>query len=222
MTGCLTGGPARVNYHLTFLDNERRVQDEWKANFENEHSAICWMWIVGGAWALKDNWSVMELSCRRCCPGRVAACPRVSSGNENCCIARIPARVLKPASKSERQQPRASPLILIVERDDVLARSHESMVLDAGFSVGASWSNYSSAGQWLSGHSPDAAIVDVTAQDKSCIDLAKNLSEREIPFLAVSGFAAGTPGVSRIFRSVPWLEKPVSSASLHLALRSIL
>ena len=120
------------------------------------------------------------------------------------------------------RQPRARPLILIVERDDITATSHESIVLDAGFSVGASWSNYASAGKWLSAHSPDAAILDVRLQDKSCVELAKKLSEREIPFLAVSGYSAGTPGLNRIFRSVPWLEKPVTTAGLHLALRSIL
>jgi hypothetical protein len=38
----------------------------------------------------------------------------------------------------------------------------------------------------------------------------------------VSGYSAGTPGLNRIFRSVPWLEKPVTTAGLHLALRSIL
>jgi len=68
----------------------------------------------------------------------------------------------------------------------------------------------------------DAAILDVKLQDKSCVELAKKLSEREIPFLAVSGYSAGTPGLNRIFRSVPWLEKPVTTAGLHLALRSIL
>jgi CheY-like chemotaxis protein len=211
-----------LKYHLSFLDDAGRVQDVWKANFESEHTATCWMWIVGGVWSLKHDWSLMELWCRRCCKSRVLACPRVSPGNEECCIARIPASVLRPSSKSERQQPRAIPIILIVERGDVLAASYESMVLDAGFSVGASWANYTSARKWLSAHSPDAAILDVKLQDKSCVELAKTLSEREIPFLAVSDFAAATPGVNRIFRSVPWLEKPVTSAGLRLALRSML
>jgi phosphoribosylcarboxyaminoimidazole (NCAIR) mutase len=59
-------------------------------------------------------------------------------------------------------------------------------------------------------------------QDRSCVELAKKLSAREIPFLAVAGYSADMPGVNRIFRSAPWLEKPVTSAGLHLALRSIL
>lgn len=211
-----------MNYHLSFLDDARRVQDVWTADFETEHTAICWMWIVGMAWALKRDWSVMELWCRRCCAGRVAACPRASSDNKECCIARIPARVLSPSSKSERQQPRATPIILVVEHDNAIAASYENMIRDTGYSVGASWPDSASAGKWLSAHSPDAAILDVKLQDKLCIELAEKLFAREIPLLVISSYSAGTPGVNRIFRSAPWLEKPVTPSGLHLALRSIL
>jgi hypothetical protein len=50
-----------VNFHLSFLDDERRVKEVWEADFENEHTAICWMWMVGGVRALKHDWSTMEL-----------------------------------------------------------------------------------------------------------------------------------------------------------------
>ena len=186
-----------------------------------EHTAICWMWLAGGVCALHDDWSMMELWCRRCCAGPVKECPRAPSGREDCCIARVPASFLRQSGKSEQHR-RARPLILIVERDEFIATSHEGMVLDAGYSVGASWPDYASAGKWLSAHNPDAAIIDVKLQDKSCVELAKKLSVREIPFLAVSGYPADTPGVNRIFRPVPWLEKPVTPAGLQLALRSIL
>jgi two-component SAPR family response regulator len=109
-----------------------------------------------------------------------------------------------------------------VERDDFIATSHENIVIDAGFTVGAAWSDCASAGKWLSTNNPDAAIVDVKLQDKSCVKLVEKLSMREIPFLAISSHSADTQGVDPVFRSVPWLEKPVTSAGLHLALRSIL
>ncbi len=211
-----------MNYQLSFLDNQHHIHDVWQANFESEHTAICWMWIVGGVWVLKHDWSIMELWCRRCRTARVDQCPRSSSVPRECCIARIPAKDLRPSCKSERQQPRAQPIILIVERDDALATSHESSVVDAGFSVGASWPDSSSAGRWLNAHNPDAAILDVKLQDKACVELAEKLTLREIPFIAVSGYSADTPGFDRIFRSVPWLGKPVTSAGLQLALRSIL
>ena len=79
-----------------------------------------------------------------------------------------------------------------------------------------------SAGKWLSAHNPDAAILDVKLQDKSCVELAKKLTVREIPFLAMSDYSADTPGINRIFGSAPWLAKPVTSAGLQLALRSLL
>jgi DNA-binding response OmpR family regulator len=68
------------------------------------------------------------------------------------------------------------PLILIVERDEFIATSHESMILDAGYSVGASWPDYASAGKWLSAHNPDGAIIDVKLLDRSCVELRKSRS----------------------------------------------
>ena len=177
--------------------------------------------MTRGASKTYDDWSMMELWCRRCCAGPVKECPRAPSGSEDCCIARVPVSVLRQSGKSEQHR-RARPLILIVERDEFIATPHEGMVLDAGYSVGASWPDYASAGKWQSAHNPDAAIIDGKLQDRSCVELAKKLFVREIPFLAVSGYPADTPGVNRIFRSVPWLEKPVTPAGLQLALRSIL
>jgi hypothetical protein len=211
-----------MNFNLSFSDSAERVQDVWEANFEAEHTAICWMWMVGGVWALKRDWSTMELTCGRCSAIPIAACPRASTVNKECCIARVPAEVLRPSSKSERRQPRTIPIVLIVEQDDEIATSYESTVLDAGFCVGACWPDYASAGKWLSAHTPDTAILDVKPQDKTCVALAEKLSAREIPFLALSNYPAGTPGLNRIFQSVPWLEKPVTPTGLQLALRSIL
>lgn len=112
-----------MNYQLTFLDDSRRVQDVWEANFETEHTAICWMWLAGGACALHDDWSMMELWCRRCCAGQVKECPRAPSGREDCYIAWVPASVLRQSGKSEQHR-RARPLIRIVERDEFIATSH--------------------------------------------------------------------------------------------------
>jgi hypothetical protein len=210
-----------MNYNLSFLDDARRAQNVWKANFEAEHPAICWMWMVGGVCALRDDWSIMELSCRRCRAGRVESCPRAPSETGDCCIVRVPASVLRQDSKFERQ-PRARPITLIVESDRFAAKSVEGTVAAAGFSVGASFPDCLSAEKWLNTHSPDAAIIEVKLQDKACVKLAKKLAVREIPFLALSGHAVGSPGVDRIFSPVLWLEKPVTSAGLQMALRSIL
>lgn len=219
------GGLSRgeeMNYRLSFLDDGASPQDVWQANFETEHTAVCWMWIVGGVWILKSDWSIIELWCRRCREMPVKACPRSSYMMRECCIARIPAKELRPSSKAERPQPRARPIVLVVERDNAAAASHENAILDAGLSVGASWPDSLSAEKWLNAHNPDAAILDVKLKDKACVELAEKLTVREIPFIVVSGHSADTLGLEHVFRSAPWLGKPVSSAGLQLALRSIL
>jgi glutaredoxin len=179
------------------------------------------MWIVGGVWALKKDWSVMELTCQRCHSRPDTFCPRYPAGAAECLIARIPARELRPFSKPGRPQPRARPIILIAGQDEAGAASHEHTIVGA-LALGASLPDCVSAGKWLNAHSPDAAIIDVDTHDKSCTDLARKLTAREIPFIVISGHTADVPGLHRLFRPVPWLGKPVTSASLQLALRSIL
>src|SRR5262249_31074762 len=156
-----------------FLDESGHAQDVWEAGFEAEHTAICWMWIVGGVWALRKDWSVMELTCQRCRFRPDTFCPRYPADAAECAIARIPARDLRPFSKAERPQPRARPFVLIAGQDETGAASNEGRVLDAGMALAASLPDCASAGKWLNAHSPDAAIIDVDPHDKSCVDLAR-------------------------------------------------
>jgi CheY-like chemotaxis protein len=208
-----------MNYHLSFLDDVRRAQDVWEADFGTEHPAISWMWIAGSVWAQRADWSTMELWCRRCSASR-APCPRIPSAKGDCCIARIPASALGGVAQPERSH-RARPIILILEHDAFTAILHEGVLLAGGCSV-ASFANCASAEMWLGTNSPDAAVIDVKPGDKGCTELAQKLLQREIPFLAVSNYSNSSPGVHRIFRPVPWFEKPLTSAGLQLALRSIL
>ena len=211
-----------MTYQLSFLDDAQGTRDIWNADIESEHLAICWMWIIGDVWAQKQDWSVMELRCRRCCAGEVRDCPRSIYLDNECFIARVPARDPRSASQSERPQPRTRPIILIVEQDGAAATSYEDSIQCAGYFVGASCPDIASATNWLSTQGPDAAIIDVKVQDESCVALARRLMRREIPFLVVSEHPADTPGIHGIFRSVPWLRKPLTSAGLQLALKSLL
>lgn len=208
-----------MNYDLSFVDELERVQDLWHANFDAEYAANCWMWVAGGVWVQHSDWSAMELWCRKCCAARFP-CPRTPSASGTCCIARVPASALKQPSEPEGRH-RARPIVLIVERDAFTAIFHESMIAAAGCSV-ASFPDHGSAEKWLSANSPDAAIIEVRPRDKACAELARKLAVREIPFLAVSSYPADSPGVDRVFRSFPWFEKPITPASLQLALRGIL
>ena len=116
---------------------------------------------------------------------------------------------------------RASPAVLIAEDNRLIALYHEDVVTDAGLSVGGSFLSSESA-EWLSVHNPDVAILDIMLQDGNSVELAKKLCGREIPFLVVSGYSAESEDIDEIFKSAPWLEKPVTSTALESALRSLI
>src|SRR5271157_1996935 len=71
-------------------------------------------------------------------------------------------------------------------------------------------------------HDPDLAIIDITLQDGNSVELAKKLCGRKIPFLVVSGYPAESDGIDEIFKSAPWVVKPVTPASLQSALQSLI
>jgi len=117
---------------------------------------------------------------------------------------------------------RARPTVMIAEDNPLIVESYEGVVTDAGLSVGGSFFSSKSAEEWLSVHNPDVAILDVTLQDGSSAQLAKKLCGREIPFLVVSGCSAESEDIDEIFKSAPWLEKPVTTTALESALRSLI
>jgi len=117
---------------------------------------------------------------------------------------------------------RTRPIVLIVEDEPFISMLYEDIVIDAGLSVGRSFASCESAKEWLTVHRPDVAILDIKLQDGCSTELAKKLCGREIPFLVVSGYSAESEGIDEIFKSAPWLEKPVTLPSLQLALRSAL
>ena len=118
-------GDEAINYRLLFLDDTRQTKDVWEAHFESEDMAIWWMWIISDVWAVKQDWSVMELKCHRCRAG----CLRSTDQTTVCCIARIPASTLRPVAKAERPQPRPEPSILIVAGDNAAAASIKNAIL---------------------------------------------------------------------------------------------
>ncbi len=54
---------------------------------------------------------------------------------------------------------------------------------------------------------------------KLAADSQKKLSAREIVCIAIASYSADTSGINQVFQSAPpWLQKPVTSAGLQLAL----
>jgi DNA-binding response OmpR family regulator len=117
---------------------------------------------------------------------------------------------------------RSSHTVLIAEDNPLIAASYENILTDAGLSVGGSFLSCESAEEWLNDHNPDLAIIDIMLQDGNCAGLAKKLCGREIPFLVVTGCSVESEDIDNVFKSAPWLEKPISSAALEFALRSLI
>jgi hypothetical protein len=190
-----------MNYQLSFLDDSGRVRKIREEYFETEHNALCWISTAGAVQALDDDWSVIELRFKERC------------------AARVPAKSLKHALNGRH---RARHRLIVVDSDAFADIDYEGLVRTAGYSVAEFFFDSMSAEKWLSTHNPDAAIIEVRLEDRSCMVLAQKLAEREIPFLVISNLSADFPGFDRIFRCVPWFEKPVTSAGLLLALSCML
>jgi two-component SAPR family response regulator len=117
---------------------------------------------------------------------------------------------------------RTRPIVLIVDDEPLISMLYEEIVIDAGLSVGGTFASCESAEEWLNVHDPDLAIIDITLQDGNSVELAKKLCGRKIPFLVVSGYPAESDGIDEIFKSAPWVAKPVTPASLQSALQSLI
>jgi len=117
---------------------------------------------------------------------------------------------------------RTRPIVLIVDDEPLISTLYEEIVIDAGLSVGGTSASCESAEEWLNVHDPDLAIIDITLQDGNSVELAKKLCGRKIPFLVVSGYPAESDGIDEIFKSAPWVVKPVTPASLQSALQSLI
>jgi DNA-binding response OmpR family regulator len=56
---------------------------------------------------------------------------------------------------------------------------------------------------------PDNAIVDATLKDGSCLELARELRARDVPFLIYSGRRAIEEYAPEM-GGIPWIDKPSS------------
>lgn len=110
--------------------------------------------------------------------------------------------------------------ILVVEDDTLISLVVEDDLRGAGFDVEA-FSAPGPALAWLVEHRPDAAILDVSLGDETCLEVAVHLQERGVPFLLATARREEEgllPGIDNAF----WLQKPFSPDSLLDALTAML
>ena len=97
--------------------------------------------------------------------------------------------------------------VMIVEDEAIIAMSLEEGLSDEGFRVVGPFSACAEALAFLEAEIPQCAILDAQLSDGTCLELARELQRREVPFLiysGVGGFEARAPEL----RGVTWIEKP--------------
>ena len=96
---------------------------------------------------------------------------------------------------------------MIVEDEAIIAFSLEDGFTDAGFEVTGPFSACADALTSLARDLPDVAILDAILSDGPCLELARELRVRGVPFLIYSG-ASDFRGHAPELEGTPWVEKP--------------
>ena len=109
---------------------------------------------------------------------------------------------------------------MIVEDQVLIGMALQVSLDEAGFETAGPFMSNAASLQWLHVNTPELALLDVLLKDGPCVQLARELKSRGIPFAIYSGLprAADAPDE---FRDVPWLEKPVSRETLATTLQQL-
>ena len=107
------------------------------------------------------------------------------------------------------------PQVLVVENEPVIATSLAVELEAQGLQVAGPFAGCGGAMAWLARSQPDCAIIDVGHEDGCGFDVARELRDRGIPFVFLSGAEAFRPEALGEWGETPWIGKPVASA--HLA-----
>ena len=102
------------------------------------------------------------------------------------------------------------PSVMIVEDEALIALSLEEACQDEGFRVMGSFATCVDALTALTSVVPDVAILDSALKDGSCLELARELRRRNVPFLMYSGRDAVEEHAPEL-DGVPWIDKPSPS-----------
>ena len=102
--------------------------------------------------------------------------------------------------------PRAR-LAMIVEDEALIAISLEDGFYDEGFKVAGPFSTCADALASLEREIPDLAVLDALLKDGTCLELARELQRRGVPFIIHSGAPLFEEHAAEL-NGVPWIQKP--------------
>jgi DNA-binding response OmpR family regulator len=114
--------------------------------------------------------------------------------------------------------PFEKPRCLLVEDQALIAMSIEAYLEDEGFSV-ESCSSGQEALALIEARTPHCVVLDFALKDGPCLDLARELLRRGVPFVVYSGHRRHSSGFPE-FDTVPWIDKPASRQDLIASLMS--
>lgn len=115
---------------------------------------------------------------------------------------------------------RHSSIVLLVEDNIAVAIALQDDLHDAGYLVAGPYATSKATLSWLSTHTPDLAVLDITLGDGSCRSIAAELNRRYVPFIVFSGHARGLKNVAE-FKNCVWVEKPAPHCALVKALAEL-
>jgi DNA-binding response OmpR family regulator len=103
--------------------------------------------------------------------------------------------------------------VLVAEDVGAISLALEDALTDAGYAVAGPFASCATALEWLDGNRPDLALLDAVLSDGLCIELARALRARTVPFLVLSG---NHPlyGFPKDLHDALWIEKPVTYEQL--------
>ena len=119
------------------------------------------------------------------------------------------------------KHPEASPLILILEDEALIAINLQDELQDSGYAVAGPFTTCSAALEWLGTATPAMAILDATLNDGSCSNVAAELSRRKVPFLIYSGHQENQHLLAEL-QHATWIEKPAPATALVQACEQLL
>lgn len=117
--------------------------------------------------------------------------------------------------------PLSAPTCLLVEDEAIIALSLEDEFQNAGYRTVGPFATCADALASLDADRPDAAVLDTVLKDGSCIELARELIRRGIPFVIYSGADDRHAGVPE-FDGIAWIVKPSPQARVVAAVAQLL
>jgi two-component SAPR family response regulator len=106
---------------------------------------------------------------------------------------------------------------MIVEDQVLIGMALQVSLDEAGFETAGPFLSNAASLRWLHANTPELALLDVLLKDGPCVQLARELKSRGIPFAIYSGLPSAADAPEEL-RDVPWLEKPVSRETLATTL----